>query len=74
KPVVLDLEIGGTTKDPWGNAKAGFSAKGKIARKDFDITWNKTLDTGGFVLGEDVDVTIDIEAEPKKGEKTDKAK
>ena len=61
KPVVLDLEIGGVT-----GAKAGFSAKGKIARKDFGITWNRALDTGGAVLGEDVEVTLDIEADEVK--------
>lgn len=69
KPVVLDLEIGGTAKDPWGNLKAGFSAKGKVKRKDFDIVWNKTLDSGGFMLGEEVDVNLDIEAQVKAPEK-----
>ena len=68
KPVVLDLEIGGTTKDPWGNQKAGFSAKGKVNRKDFGIIWNKTLDAGGLMLGEEVEVTIDVEAQVKAKE------
>lgn len=62
KPVVLDLEIGGTGKDPWGNERAGFTARGKVMRKDFNISWNKALDNGGVLLGEDVDVTIEIEA------------
>jgi polyisoprenoid-binding protein YceI len=66
KPVVLDLELGGTTKDPWGNIRAGFSAKGKINRKDFGIVFNKALDNGGLMLGEDVDVSLDIEATAKK--------
>lgn len=72
KPVVLDLEVGGTTKDPWGNAKAGFTATGKIARKDFGIVWNKTLDAGGVMLGEDVSISLDIEAaaKPKDAPKT----
>lgn len=61
KPVVLDLEVGGTA-----GAKAGFSAKGKIARKDWGITWNRSLDAGGVVLGEDVEVTLDIEADEVK--------
>lgn len=61
KPVVLDLEIGGVS-----GAKAGFSAKGKIARKDFGIVWNRALDNGGAVLGEDVEVTLDIEADEVK--------
>lgn len=62
KPVVLDLELGGTTKDPWGNTRAGFTAAGKINRKDFGIVWNKALDTGGLMLGDDVAVSLDIEA------------
>lgn len=62
KPVVLDLEVGGTTKDPWGNTRAGFSATGTIDRKDFGIVWNKALDTGGVMLGDDVAITLDIEA------------
>ena len=65
KAVVLDLEIGGTTKDPWGNAKAGFTATGTINRKDFGIIWNKTLDTGSLMLGEEVALSIDIEAQVK---------
>jgi polyisoprenoid-binding protein YceI len=65
KPVVLDLEIGGTTKDPWGNEHAGFSAKGKLNRKDFGIIWNKTLDSGSLMLGEDVEIAIEAEAQPK---------
>ncbi len=62
KPVVLDLEIGGTTKDPWGNTRSGFSATGTINRKDFGIVWNKTLDAGGVMLGDDVALSLDIEA------------
>lgn len=62
KPVELDLEIGGVTKDPWGNERAGFTARGKLARKDFGIEWNKTLDAGGVMLGDDVELTLDIEA------------
>ncbi len=61
KPVVLDLEVGGVS-----GAKAGFSAKGKIARKDFGIVWNRALDNGGAVLGEDVEVILDIEADEAK--------
>lgn len=65
KPVVLDLELGGAGKDPWGNQRAGFSARTRLNRKDFGIVWNKTLDAGGVMLGEEVDVTIDIEATAK---------
>ncbi|MEQ1919043.1 MAG: YceI family protein [Elusimicrobiota bacterium] len=62
KAVVLDLEIGGTTKDPWGKTRAGFSATGTINRKDFGITYNSVLDNGGLMLGEDVAISLDIES------------
>ena len=62
KPLVLDLEFGGAGKDPWGNERAGFSARGRLNRKDFGISFNKVLDTGGLMLGEDVDVDLEIEA------------
>lgn len=62
KKVNFEYENGGVIKDPWGNTKLGFSFEGKIKRKDFNITWNKILDTGSLVLGEKVKITIDIEA------------
>jgi len=68
KEVVLDVE--GPTpviKDPMGNTKAGAHATTKINRKDFGIVWNKSLDGGGLMVGDDIDVTIDIEA-VKKGD------
>lgn len=66
KPVELDLEIGGVMKDPWGNQKAGAIATGKLNRKDFGIEWNKALDSGGLLLGNDVEITLEIEGAPKK--------
>ncbi|HMR19718.1 MAG TPA: YceI family protein, partial [Sphingobacterium sp.] len=47
KPIVLDVELGGIAKDPWGNAKVGYTATGKINRNDFGLTWNAALETGG---------------------------
>lgn len=66
KPVVLDIEFGGEVKNPWGKMVMGVSAKTKVNRKDFNINWNKTLDTGGFILGEEVEIMMDIEASPKE--------
>ncbi len=66
KPVALDVEYLGAAKDPWGNNKVGFVANGKFKRKDFGITWNKALDAGGFVLGEDVELNLQIEANQAK--------
>jgi polyisoprenoid-binding protein YceI len=61
KTVVLDAEMNGTVKDPWGNNRVGFSAKTKVNRKDFGLTWNKALETGGFVVGDDVEISIEVE-------------
>jgi len=62
KPVTLDVEYAGEAKSPQGKTLAGFSAKGTINRKDFGIVYNSTLETGGLMLGEDVDLDIEIEA------------
>lgn len=62
KPVTLDVEYNGEVKDPWGKQRAGFVATGKINRKDFNINWNKTLDSGGFVVGDDVTLNFNVEA------------
>ncbi len=74
KPVILDLEIGGAATDPWGNPRAGFSATGTLNRKDFGIVWNKILDSGGLMLGEDVAISLDIEAGAKPAKKAADAK
>jgi polyisoprenoid-binding protein YceI len=49
------------TKDPWGNTRVGLSATAKINRKDYDLTWNTALETGGILVGDDVAVTLDVE-------------
>lgn len=61
KPVVLDLDIAGTEKDPWGGTRLGATATGVVNRKDFGIIYNKVLDSGKLMLGEDVEITINIE-------------
>jgi len=61
KPVVLEVAYLGEAKDPWGNRKAGFSAQTKINRKDFGLTWNETLETGGVLVGDDVQIEIQAE-------------
>jgi len=63
KPVVLDVEGTGTPiTDPMGNTRAGASASTKISRKDFGLTWNQPLETGGVMVGDDVAISIDVEA------------
>ena len=62
KPVELEMEYNGSIDDPWGNHRAGFTAEGKIDRRDFGITWNNTLDKGGLAVGNDVTISLEIEA------------
>lgn len=61
KPVVLDLEIHGVANDPWGNTRAGFTATTKINRKDFGLAWNQVLEKGQLLVGEDVEITLEVE-------------
>ena len=68
RPVVLDAVYGGTIDDPWGNIKAGFKATGTINRQDFGVKWNKTLDTGGLVVSDEVEIILDVQLKQvKKG-------
>lgn len=61
KPITLDLIYGGTAKAPWGNTHAGFKLSGKLNRKDFGLNWNKTLEAGGLLVGEEVAITGAVE-------------
>lgn len=62
KPVVLDVEgVTPPMKDPWGGTRVGAHATTTINRKDFGLVWNKTLETGGVLVGEDVAITLDVE-------------
>lgn len=62
RPITLDVEFEGSTRDPWGGERVGFSAKGKIDRRDFGLTWNQVLETGGVVVGNDIKISIEVEA------------
>jgi len=60
--VVLDVEgPSGESKDPWGNIRKGATATTKINRKDFGLVWNAALETGGVVVGDDVNIILEIE-------------
>lgn len=62
KTVTLDVEgPSAEIKDPWGQTKIGASGKTKINRKDFGLTWNAALETGGILVGEDVTISLDIQ-------------
>ncbi len=62
QPVVLDVELVGTVRDPQGKDRLAFTAEGKINRKDFGLTWNRALETGGLVVGEEVTIVLDVAA------------
>jgi polyisoprenoid-binding protein YceI len=61
REIVLDVTNEGSVRDPWGNQRVGFSAKGKIDRRDFGLTYNQALEAGGWVLGDDIKISIDVE-------------
>ena len=73
KQVVLDVEgPTASVKDPWGNQRAAANATTKINRQDFGVKWNAKMDNGGWVVGDDVAITIDVElvqkGAPKSGD------
>jgi polyisoprenoid-binding protein YceI len=62
KPLTFAVEgPSAPSKDPWGNTRIGLSATTKINRKDFGLTWNAALETGGILVGEDVQITLDVQ-------------
>ena len=64
KEVTFKAEFEGKAVDPWGQDVAGFTAEGSIDRKEFDLTWNQALETGGFLVGDKIKITIELEANP----------
>jgi polyisoprenoid-binding protein YceI len=62
RSVVLDTQFAGRAKDPWGGERAGFTATTKVDRKDFGLKWNMALEAGGFVVGDTVEISLDVEA------------
>ena len=61
KPVTFELEFGGFGTDPYGNYKAGATAKTVVNREDFGLTWNAALESGGVLVGKDVTITLDLQ-------------
>ncbi|MBV9494215.1 MAG: YceI family protein [Acidobacteria bacterium] len=66
KRVTLPVQFLGTQKDPWGNTKAGFALETTVNRKDYGVNWNKALDNGGVLVGDDVHIEINLETGAKK--------
>lgn len=61
KEVVFDVADEGQAQDPWGNTRWGLSASTKINRKDFGLAWNVALETGGWLVGEEVTISAEVE-------------
>jgi polyisoprenoid-binding protein YceI len=62
KRITLPVTFLGTAKDPWGNQKLGFETETTINRKDYGLVWNAALETGGFLVGDDVKISVSIQA------------
>jgi polyisoprenoid-binding protein YceI len=69
RDVTLDVENHGLARDPWGNERAAFTARTAVDRKDFGLTWNQVLETGGVVVGDRVEIEIEIEAVKQAAQK-----
>ncbi len=61
KPVKLEVEFNGTSKDPWGNQKAGYTINGKINRKEWGLNWNAALETGGVLVSEEIKINCEVQ-------------
>lgn len=61
RPVVLDVEFAQVGKDPWGNERVAFSATTTINRKDFGLTWNQAVEAGGVLVGEKVEIELELQ-------------
>ena len=66
RPAVFDVTIHGEAKDPWGNVRAGFTATTTINRRDFGLTWNQIVETGQLLVGEEVEITLEVEGIAQK--------
>lgn len=64
RPATFEVEYGGKGTNPWGVEVVAFSAEGKVNRKDFGLTWNQALETGGVMVGEDIKISLALEANP----------
>jgi polyisoprenoid-binding protein YceI len=62
KSFSLPVKVKGPIKDPWGNMRIGLEGSAKVSRKDFGLTYNKALETGGLVVGDEVEIQINAEA------------
>jgi polyisoprenoid-binding protein YceI len=62
REIVLDAEYAGIHKDPWGGTRTGFTVTGSLNRKDFGLSWNAALETGGVLVGDKIKLELEVEA------------
>ena len=62
RPVTLEVTFNGSAKDPYGNLRAGFEGRGVVNRRDWGLTWNAALETGGFMVSDKVRIEFDVSA------------
>ena len=62
REVVLEATDEGRERDPWGGERAGFTASGKVDRREFGLTWNQALETGGVLVSNDIKLSIEVQA------------
>lgn len=62
KSVDVEFELAGISQDPWGGTRIGFEGETKISRKDFGLTWNVALEAGGVLVGDEIKISLDVEA------------
>jgi polyisoprenoid-binding protein YceI len=67
RPVTLATEYSGVAQDPWGGTRAVFSAEAKIDREQWGLTWNQALETGGWLVGKDIKIVLEVEAVRQEG-------
>jgi polyisoprenoid-binding protein YceI len=61
REVALDVEFGGRARDPWGNERLGFVATASVDRKEFGLQWNQALETGGVLVGDRIDIELELQ-------------
>jgi polyisoprenoid-binding protein YceI len=66
RPITLPVSFLGKATDPWGNERIAFEAEYTLNRKDYGLNWNAALETGGFLVGDDVKITLSVQAVPTK--------
>jgi len=69
REVSLDVEFGGRARDPWGNERLGFVATASVDRKDFGLRWNQALETGGVLVGDRIDIELELQGVRAAAEK-----